>query len=79
MSHPLLARLASADPDERSAACAAAPDDPSAILLSDALGDALGDPVSAVAEAAEAALVRIGREFGDGPRSLEKGATRCET
>lgn len=60
MSHPLLARLASPDAAERRAACAAAPDDPSAVLLVDALVGALGDADRSVARAAVEALAAIG-------------------
>lgn len=61
MSHPLLARLRSRDPAERRDACAAAPDDPAAVLLVPALVPALGDPVRAVWRAASDALVAIAR------------------
>ncbi len=60
MSHPLLARLRSRDPAERRDACLAAPDDPAAVLLVDALVPLLGDPVRAVWRAASDALVAIG-------------------
>lgn len=59
MSHPLQAGLASPDPAERRAACLAAVDDPSAVLLLEALSRALGDPVNAVSRAASDALVRL--------------------
>ena len=64
MSHPIAAALASADPNERRAACAAAVEDPSAVLLADALAARLGDPVKAVVRAASDALVAIGRRSG---------------
>lgn len=64
MTHPIAAALASADPNERRAACAAAPDDPSAVLLVDALAERLGDPAKAVVRAASDALVAIGRRSG---------------
>ncbi|MEN8162330.1 MAG: HEAT repeat domain-containing protein [Myxococcota bacterium] len=64
MSHPLLERLASADPEERRAACAAAPEDPSGVLLSEALAGLLGDPVKAVVRAASDALVTLSRNSG---------------
>lgn len=57
MSHPLADALRSPDPAVRAAACRSAPDDPSAILLADAIGDVLADPVRAVARAAGDALV----------------------
>jgi len=61
VSHPIVERLRHADPEERRAACLAARSDPAAALLAEALGDALGDPVKAVARAASDALVEIGR------------------
>jgi len=64
VSHPLLDRLASADPEERQAACRIAPEDPSSVLLSEALAGLLGDPVKAVVRAASDALVAIGRQAG---------------
>lgn len=64
MSHPLLARLRDPDPAAREAACREAPDDPSAVLLVDALCAALADPEKAVARAASAALARIGPAHG---------------
>ena len=51
MTHPIATALASPDPNERRAACAAAVDDPSAVLLADALAALLGDPVKAVVRA----------------------------
>jgi HEAT repeat protein len=45
VSHPIVERLRSADPERRLGACRDAPDDPSAVLLTEALGEALGDPV----------------------------------
>ena len=62
MSHPVLARLASPDPEERSAACRDAVDDPAAVVLVEALADALGDPEKPVARAASDALARLGRD-----------------
>jgi HEAT repeat protein len=61
VSHPLLVRLAGADPAERRAACLAAPADPAAALLVEALGLALGDPDRSVSRAASDALAAIGR------------------
>lgn len=63
MSHPLIERLRSPKPDERVSACRDAVEDPSATLLIDALGEALGDPVKAVALAASEALARLAREI----------------
>lgn len=64
MSHPLVERLGSADPTERRAACLAMAEDPSAVLLTEALSDALGDPVKAVGRAASDALVAIAQGTG---------------
>ena len=64
MSHPLLARLRDPDPEARRAACRDAPDDPSAVLLVDALCAALADPVRTVGREASAALARIGAAHG---------------
>lgn len=60
----LLQDLASDDPETRRAACRAAPENPSAIVLAEALAQALGDPVKRVARAASDALVAIGRQQG---------------
>jgi HEAT repeat protein len=60
MSHPLLERLESPDPGERFDACRSAAHDPAAVILLDALEEALGDPVVAVARAASDALAEIG-------------------
>jgi len=62
VSHPIVERLRSRDPDERRAACRDAISDPAATLLVDALGEALGDPEKAVARAASEALARLARE-----------------
>ena len=72
MTHPLVARLTSPDPNERRAACVAAADDPSGVLLADALADALGDPVKAVVRAASDALVAIGRSRGGVEEALRR-------
>ena len=61
MTHPVLMRLRSDDASERRAACAAAVGDPSAVLLVDALADALGDPDASVMRAASDALVALDR------------------
>lgn len=60
MSHPLVERLGAADPEVRRAACADAARDPSAVLLVDALCEALADPEPRVARAASDALASIG-------------------
>ena len=62
MSHPVLERLRDADPEQRRRACEAAPDDPSAVLLVDALAECLGDSAKQVARAASRALTRLGRQ-----------------
>jgi HEAT repeat protein len=72
VTHPIAERLASADPGERRAACAAAVDDPSAVLLADVLASALGDPVKAVVRAASDALVAIGRRDGGVSEALRR-------
>lgn len=61
MSHPLRERLTDASPAERRAACRAVPDDPSAVLLLEAVGEALGDSDAGVRRAAGDALVALGR------------------
>ncbi len=75
MSHPLLARLASHDPGERRAACLAAVDDPSAVLLLEDLARALGDPVNAVSRTASDALVRLASRHREVEEAL-RGALR---
>ena len=59
MTHPVLADLRAEDPATRRAACAAAAEDPSAVLLVDALCETLGDPDASVARAASRALVSL--------------------
>jgi len=77
VSHPLVERLRSPQPDERIAACRDAVDDPSALFLLDALGDALGDPVEAVALAASDALARLARSV-DGVEAVIHRALRSD-
>lgn len=77
MTHPVLAGLASKDPEERRRACRAAADDPSAVVLVDALCAALGDPIPAVARAASEALARIGKD-DEGARSSLRRALRSD-
>jgi len=77
VSHPIAERLGSPDPNERRAACIAAVDDPSAVLLADALAGVLGDPVKAVVRAASDALVAIGRRDG-GVQEVLRRALRSE-
>ena len=59
MTHPVLARMRDPDPRVRKQACRAAADDPSAVLLVNALEDALADPDVGVRHAASAALARL--------------------
>ena len=65
MSHPVVARLRDPDPTVRREACREAAEDPSAVLLIDALGEALGDPVPAVGRAASAALADLARRHDE--------------
>mgnify|MGYP001821597560 CR=1 FL=1 len=73
----LVEGLASADPAERQRACLAAAKSPSAVLLGDALGEALGDPEKAVARAASDALVEIATRIGGVEAAIRK-ALRSE-
>jgi HEAT repeat protein len=77
VSHPLVERLRSSKPDERASACREAAEDPSATLLIDALGEALGDPVKAVALAASDALARLARET-DEVKQIVRRALRSD-
>jgi HEAT repeat protein len=77
VSHPLVERLRSPKPNERISACGDAVEDPSAIVLIDALGEALGDPVKAVARAASDALARLAREI-DGVEPVVRLALRSD-
>ena len=61
MTHPVLLRLASSDPEERRRACGQAARDASAVLFVDALVEALGDADPGVARAAVDALADLGR------------------
>lgn len=78
MSHPILERLASPDPETRREACAKAARDPAAVLLAEALGQALGDPDRGVARAASDALLAIGRAGAD-LRGVLREALRSES
>jgi HEAT repeat protein len=75
MSHPLLERLREADPEQRRRACEAAVEDPSAVLLVDALAGSLGDPAKQVSRAASRALIRLGQQH-DAVRPALRGALR---
>jgi HEAT repeat protein len=77
VSHPIVERLRSPTPDERASACRDAVEDPSAFVLIDALGEALGDPVKAVANAASDALARLAREI-DGVEPVVRLALRSD-
>ncbi len=72
MGHPIVERLASPRAEERARACREAPEDPAAVVLVDALVEALGDAERSVASAAVEALVAIGREH-DVSAALRRG------
>ena len=59
MTHPVISRLRDPDPAVRRQACRAAAGDPSAVLLVDALGEALGDPDPGVCHTASEALAEL--------------------
>jgi HEAT repeat protein len=69
--------MRSSKPDERVSACREAAEDPSAVVLIDALGEALGDPVKAVACAASDALAHLAREI-DGVEPVVRLALRSD-
>jgi HEAT repeat protein len=77
VSHPIVERLRGATPDERISACRDAVEDPAAIVLIDALGEALGDPDESVAAAASEALSRLAREV-DGVEAVVHRALRSD-
>ncbi len=62
MSPPLIERLKNADPETRRIACREAATDPAGVLFANALANALGDPVKAVAAAASETLVALARD-----------------
>lgn len=62
MSLPLIERLKSPDPEARRIACGEAATDPAGVLFAEALADALGDPVKAVASAASDTLASLARD-----------------
>ncbi len=78
MTHPVVAALRSGAAEARREACETAAADPSAVLLVDALVDALGDDDARVARAASHALQRIGREHDTVLTSL-RAALRGES
>jgi HEAT repeat protein len=77
VTHPLLERLRSGDPQQRKAACRAAARDPAGALLVEPLVDALGDPVRAVGRAASDAVVAIADRAGE-LHALLRRALRSE-
>ena len=77
MTHPIVERLASPDPEVRRAACAEAAADASAVLLLDALGAALGDRAKAVVRAASDALVELAARV-EGVDAAVKRALRSD-
>lgn len=77
MTHPILADLRADDPATRRSACAAVASDPSAVLLVDALCEALGDPDPSVARAASRALASLGAHR-DAVRTALASALRSE-
>lgn len=82
MSHPVVAGLRSADPEERLEACRLAVEDPAAVLFVDALVDALGDPMRSVFRAASDALARLSRQHdvvGALRGALHEGPARQRT
>jgi HEAT repeat protein len=68
----LLEKLRSGNAEERRSACRNAVESPSAIVLVDALAEALGDPEKAVARAASDALVEIGTQGGGVQNAIRK-------
>jgi len=78
VSHPILRRLASPDPQTRRAACAEAAEDPAAALLAPALARALGDVHKAVSRAASDALLAVARR-GGGIDDVLRGALRSDS
>lgn len=72
LTHPILERLTRGDPKVRRDACREAADDPSAVLLLDALGEALGDPEESVAAAAAESLSALAGRGGGVDRVLRR-------
>jgi HEAT repeat protein len=68
----LLEKLKRGDVEARRSACQSAAEHPSAVLLVDALADALGDAEKAVARAASDALVKIGSQGGAVENAIRK-------
>lgn len=77
MTHPVLTALRAESPAARRAACAAAVEDPSAVLLVDALCEALGDRDASVGRAACRALASLGAHR-DAVRTALSAALRGE-
>lgn len=78
MSHPVLDGLASADAEERRAACLTATEDPAAVLLLDALARALGDRERRVAQAASDSLAKLATTCPE-VNAVVRSALRGET
>ncbi len=70
MLHPVLAQLQSRDATQRAAACRAAEQDPSAVLLVDALIQALNDSNTAVCRAAARSLSALQQSVPEVARHL---------
>ena len=62
MNPALVERLQSPDPEARLRACRDAAEHPGAVLFAEALANALGDPVKAVASAASDALASLAQD-----------------
>lgn len=77
MSHSLLRALRSPEASERAAACSACVDDPSAVLLLEALCSALGDADKTVVRAASDALVALSERHAEVHGAL-RSALRSE-
>jgi len=77
VTHPVLANLRADDPATRRAACSAAAEDPSAVLLVDALCETLNDDDQSVARAASQALASLGTHR-DAVRTALASALRAE-
>ncbi len=77
MSRAIVERLKSACAEERIAACRDTVADPAAAAALDALGEALGDPVRAVARAASDALAQLAGKV-DGVVPVVRAALRSD-
>ncbi|MDH3520336.1 MAG: HEAT repeat domain-containing protein [Myxococcales bacterium] len=72
MTHPIVERLRSDDPEQRRSACADAARDPSAALFVEALCERLADPVHGVASAASRALAQLAPRDAQVRRGLDR-------